>query len=501
MRQREILNLLDTFAARNRCFTLREVSDWAADPVASEQLRPAFGQDARFIRIGQGAREAEYFLPERELFRWWAGFNWRLVDLGQARLTEGQLTTALNSLRPEGAWSAPPGDILNYGRQFGLVAVAWTPGIYVFPLAYILAQTTPRLRPAFQAALTAFEEPKARDLALRQKAAEVVETVLAQCDPRNAYILKGREGLPPRQRIFTLAELGRELGRTRERVRQVERQFWHRLNNPAPKGPAPTYDGSALIPAFIAELMRRQGSLLLDPEDGDTPWARFLAKSAGVPYARAKAGPGIALGISDLQTPARQALAAAAPKADNPYLLANQLARGPLAYLGGSDLQRLADAIVDKRPPRRRTKSEKVYAVLQHLGQPAHFSEVAAVYNRLFPDDPTSEHNIHGILTNCGKPDSERYGIVWIGSGGTYALKENGYARPKLGLFDAVTKIVTEQYAATGQPVSVSVIAAELGKQRPIINPASFAYATSLNPRLEKVAKDHYIPKDLGSEG
>lgn len=444
----EIPVLLDTFAAWNRCFTIREVLEWAADPVDGEQLRHSFRRDARFVHLSQPGWGPECFLPERELFRWWAGFNLRLATIKQGRLTERQLTTAINSLRPEGIWFTPPADILDYGRQFGFVADAGTPGFYAFPIAHILAQASPQLRPAFRSTLADFETPKVRDAALRQRASDAVETLLSQFDQRTYRIIKGRESLPPHQRILKLVELGGQLGCTRERVRQLESRFWKRLNNPTAKVWDKAKDGSSLIPAFIAELMRRQGSLILDPDDPGTAWARFLAKSMGVPCPRAKS----------------------------------------------------ADYIIAEKKRSRLNKAEKVYAALQHLVKPSHYSEVTEVYNRLFPDDPTSEHTIHATLSRCREPEFEKYGIVWVGLKGTYALKEHGYERPKLSIFAAVTKVVVDKYAETGKAVHISVITAELGKYRQFVNPTSLAYATGANHNIEQVAKDYYIPKDLEQE-
>ena len=444
----EIPTLLDTFAAWNRCFTIREVSEWASDPVDGEQLRHSFRRDARFVHLSQPGWGPDCFLPEREMFRWWAGFNLRLATIKQARLTERQLTMAINSLRPEGIWFTPPVDILDYGRQFGFVADAGPPGFYVFPIAHILAQASPQLWPAFRSTLAGFESPKVRDAALRQRASDAVENLLSQFDQRTYRIIKGREALPPHQRILKLVELGGQLGCTRERVRQLESRFWKRLNNPTAKVRDKAKDGSSLIPAFIAELMRRQGSLILEPGDPGTAWARFLAKSVGVPCPRAKS----------------------------------------------------AGYIIAEKKRSHLNKGEKIYAALQHLVKPSHYSEVTEVYNRLFPDDPTSEHNIHAILSHCSKPDIEKYGIVWVGLKGTYALKEHGYERPKLSIFAAVTKVVADKYAETEKPVHISVITAELGKYRQFVNPTSLAYATGANQHIEQVAKDYYIPKDSEQE-
>ena len=415
----EVLNLLDTFTARNRCFTIREVSEWAAESVDAEQLRHSFSQDARFIRLSQPGWGPECFLPEREMFKWWAGLNLRLATIQQSRLTERQLTVAMNSLRPDSIWFAPPVDILDYGRHFGFVADAWTPGFYVFPFAHLLGQSPPMFRKAFYS----FAFTEARNTAMQQPVSEAIESMLSSIAPRTAHIIRVREGLPPYDKL-TLAELGEIHGCTRERIRQIESKFWKKMKHPLVK------ERPFLIQALIAELARRRGSLVLDTTQKETAGVRFLAKCLGVPLGNVRLINTVILGVSEFNLPTPETFPSIAAKIDVQGI-GELLEAGEFAFLARDNIGKIAAAIAQHNLGRL-NKAERVYLALRNIGKPAHFTEVAATYNLLFPDELSSERNVHAVLT---RRDIDQYGMVWIGEG-VYALTEDGYERPGSGKFD-----------------------------------------------------------------
>ena len=482
----EIPTLLDTFAAWNRCFTIREVSEWAAEPVDGEQLRHSFRRDARFVHLSQPGWGPDCFLPEREMFRWWAGFNLRLATIKQARLTERQLTTAINSLRPEGIWFAPPVDILDYGRQFGFVAYAGPPGFYVFPIAHILAQASPQLWPAFRSILAGFESPKVRDAALRRRASDAVENLLSQFDQRTCRIIKGREALPPHQSILKLVELGGQLGCTRERVRQLESRFWKRLNNPTAKVRDKAKDGSSLIPAFIAELMRRQGSLILEPGDPGTAWARFLAKSVGVPLVNTQLNDSVLLGASEFNLPDPAQFSSIAARIDV-QSIGEFLESGEFAFLSGADIGNIAAAIAQHNRGRL-NRVEKAYLSLRSLGRPAHISKITSVYDEMFPGELTNERNVQGPLERCAE-------VVWAGTG-TFTLKEWGHALPRETITDTIAMIVLDKHSETGRPVHLNAIIAELGRYVPAGADLESVHFTAMRcPQIQARKGDFFVPR------
>ena len=174
--------------------------------------------------------------------------------------------------------------------------------------------------------------------------------------------------------------------------------------------------------------------------------------------------------------------------------VARLLDSGPYSFLDHNAILQVARAITNDAY-NKLTKQEKVYLALKHIGKSAHYSEVARVYNQMYPEDGMSEHNIHAILSRCAYPDLELYGIVLVGVKGTYGLKEYGYERPGMTLFDTVTKIVEDKYSIGQRPVHINVIVSELGKYRSEVNPASLAFATGMNPDIHQIEKDYFVPR------
>ena len=58
--------------------------------------------------------------------------------------------------------------------------------------------------------------------AVQAEVAEVLNSALTQLTPIEELIIRMRNGLDPFKREYTLEDVGRELNRTRERVRQIE---------------------------------------------------------------------------------------------------------------------------------------------------------------------------------------------------------------------------------------------------------------------------------------
>jgi hypothetical protein len=140
--------------------------------------------------------------------------------------------------------------------------------------------------------------------------------------------------------------------------------------------------------------------------------------------------------------------------------------------------------------------SEKVIATLRSLKKPAHFSKVHDKFHSQFPDLHVSENSIHAILDRLTKKDE----VVWIGIKGTYALREWGYTRPELGLYETVTEIVTKHYEEFGTPITQNKIQLEMSKYRRVINKSSLIMAISLNKDILCVSKNCYTPANSSNK-
>ena len=422
------------------------------------------------------------------MFRWWFRLNLRLAFINQSRLTERQLTASVNSLYRFPPWSTPPAPMLDYGRQCGFVAPAWSPGSYVFPLAHLTAFTSPSVRSGMASILEDWSFQGARNEAMRLQVTEAVESVLASFGEKISHIVKAREGLPPSEKA-TLEELGTFYGLSRERIRQIESKFWRKVRYPQ------IWRNSAITSALLAEIMWRQGNLVLDSNAEDTPHLRFAAKCLGIPSFQTGFGSFVVFGVNTLDLPLLS------PVVGSGFVerAAKHLDSGDLSFMDRESILQMAEAIAAERMSHL-TKQEKVYLALRHIGKNAHYSEVAAIYDQLFTGDRMTEHNVHAILSRCAAPEVEQYGIVWVGAKGIYGLKEHGYERPPMRLFDAVSKIVKEKYNNSQRPIHITAIASELPKHHPTVSSSSLVFATSMNPGIRQVTKDYFVPKDA-SEG
>jgi len=313
-------------------------------------------------------------------------------------------------------------------------------------------------------------------------AGELVRDGFSKLTKRNCYIIQAREGLLTGTKI-TLQEIGDHLRSiTRERVRQIESKLWIRLRHPA--------YARAFCAAFLYKIMSKQGSLVIPQNSSDTLLINFLAKCAGVPQVEFLHTGIVILGAT-LKDVVLKFTGSFQERIDASFI-ATCLVKQQLCLIE-SDLKTLAESLVQFHR-KRLTKRQKAYLALRAIGKPAHYSEITEVYNSLFPNEPSTERNLHVVLND------EKHGVIWIGIKGTFALKEWGYERPTERLFDIVTEIVEQKYKETGQPVPFTVIVAEMGKRRQIVKPASLTIAAHCNPSLRHVGKNFFIPKEPGEE-
>ena len=477
-----IANELDTFASWPRAFTFQELADFADSDIDREMLQRALLSDRRFIPLGREQSNDDRFVPRRVLFGWFARLSWRLARARQARLNERQLATAMNSLRAAGRWDVPPPEIIEFGRRFGFCGPAWASEQYVFPLARILSFLSPAWIRVAGAVLRSFAEVEDWDLALNQPLENLVQEGLSKFRARVVHVVKAREGFLTGSRM-TLAQIGTDLNLTRERIRQIEALFWKNLREP-PKRKALI---QPFLVALLCDVMGRQGSLVASTDSPDVSLRTFIAKCAGVPVVELPYAKVVILGTrpADVATFRSPRWSPGGVDEDSMARLLDSEGR---LLLVDSDVKALARSMA-QFATKDLNKAQRVYLSLREIGKPAHYAAVTEIYNRLFPDDPSTERSIHAVLHR------QQYGVVWIGVSGTFALKEWGYERPSKTLFEAVADIVEKQYEATGTPVPFAVIAAEMGKLRRVVKSSSLIFATHLNPRLRRVSSDSFVPR------
>lgn len=473
----EATKVIDAFAEYQHCFAQQEILGYAVTHEERELLLQAIAEDWRFVRTDEEVIGEVYFIPKKTLYRWYVNLNIRLAKMNTARMNHRELAHLMSFLNLDSRWNIPPLQFVKFGEFFSLVRPTVNPHVYIFPLAYLLSFMTPSKVKIAKETLDNFNTEPWLTLPSDQMILERIQNVLGKLTPRERNILSEREGLFGNAKM-TLEQIGQELNLTRERIRQIEDKSWRKLRHPS-------YNRHFVTP-LLFYVICHDGSMLV-PQGGMRNLIIFIAKCNNVPVTIFPHTSLSILGLtkedivlpSDIWKSATDLTKVASQLETHGMLLVNKQDQITLA-------RRLSVYLL-----RRLYKSQKVYLTLKSISRPAHFTEIAKSYHSLFPEDQDTEHNIHARLIY------NPYGVVWIGIKGTYALEEWGYERPSLTLFNTVIEIVEQKYAETGTPVPYSVILAELGKYRKVINPSSVVFATYRNPGLTQIEGDYFIPKPI----
>lgn len=492
----EIVSELDVFASWPRSFTFGEILDLMNPSTDHETLRCVLLDDSRFIFLRSGRADEDRFILDSVLFRWFSHLNVRLAQARQFRLSERQVAILMSHLREDGKWDSPPTEAIRWGRSLGLIGSCYTPGQYVFPLAWLLSFMSLSSIQIAADVLKDFAEKRRWKGPLKKLLEEslqngfsqfIHQAVHTEIAKKAVHVVKAREALLTGTKT-TLEQLGTTFGLTRERIRQLEKEFWYTLSR------SKRMRRSFLI-ALVCDFMDESGSLIVSTTSQKAPLRRFLVKCGGIPHVEL-----LHIGLLILVALPKHLTSLKFPKSiskkTDADAIANRLDSKDQVSLFDSDVKILAESMANflsesmakfRRKPLRAT--DRVYLALRAIGRPAHYSEVADVNNFLFPDHLATDRNIHAALSR------EQHGVVWIGVRGTFALKEWGYEHPSKSLFETVTEIVKKKYKRTRKPVRFAVIMAEIGKYRRFVKPSSLTIAAHCNPNLRSIFKDSFIPK------
>lgn len=433
---------LDQLASWPQAFTLGELLDVVGSDLDPARLREALLEDSRFICLRSGSPDEDRFILDSTLLRWFYNLNVRLAQAGQFRLSERQVALLLSHLRREGRWEVPPGEAVRLGRALGFISPAYTAGQYVFPWARILSFLPPPLLCPATDVLRNFLEQRPWKQPLGQLLQETLQEGFAQFNPRVVQVVKARTGLLTGTRM-TLKQVSFDLGlTTRERVRQLENKFWDKLRcfkeqrwesfreawlrghreTPRFCSFCDAKRWRPFLTALLCDFMEESGSLIVPDRSPKAALRQFLACCCGIPYVDLSP-----MGLSVLTASAKPLAFLESADWFPDELDADAIARRVEAEgqvpLVDSDVKVLAGTVAQFRRNRLH-RAQRVYLTLRAIGRPAHYSQIAEVYNSLFPEHPSTEHNLHAVLNR------EQYGVVWIGARGMFALKEWGYKRP-----------------------------------------------------------------------
>ena len=452
---------IEMLADRRAVFSSRDIAVYAdleqADDAIKNAVR-AYCENQTIVCVDQqnNAASCRRYLGTHVVKQWWIDLTQRLARLEDMNfLTKNQLTAAMSfAFRISPPWNAPPQSLLNIGQQSAMVAVGHKPDTFVFPWTTIL-RAYPQAKEYLLCSNFADEKwlSQLRELSLES----VLDKALEDLDSRETEVIRSRFGINTDH--LTLDKIGKQYDVTRERIRQIEGKALVRLRRHAWLG-------------FAADFVRSRGSLLIPYPL--PPYHELLVRCTDLNITD---HPELKLCVIDIGC---------------------ETSDQDLSIFPCDDAARI-NKIRKQHLYRRGTRSrpQMLYVALHSLGRAAHYEEIAQRCNQLFPEKQCSIRNWHAALARCTK--DEAFGIVWIGMKGKYGLKEHGYSRPKMGLYDAVAQIVETMYAKTKNSVSFETVMRELRKQRSELNTNSVNMALSFNDRL-KAAPNGYIPSDAPSD-
>jgi len=477
-------NILKDFYEYDFFFSQEDFIYFSDSIVEKEKLLNLFEKDQRFIKIYEGNLINKYYISKKALFKFYCKTSIRLSRQKIFRLNQQQFVYLFSHLYKNKRCSYLPSEVLSFAKDYGFVEkIDYSSAQFIFPIAYILSfihieNFNLAINKIFEKILYTQDINSINFLNLSQKFFNEGFNCLRD---RESNIIKSREGLFDGQKK-TLNEIGNVQGITRERVRQIEKRAWKRLKY--------LNNSHLFVAGLVCYIINKKGSVLFQENTYESCLMKFLAKCIDLPIAVFKIIEKIILGniaqdidISKIQI--------------TDYVMQGQILNWLKSKnkicLNKKDLHELSRSILDYCKSAL-TKEQKVYVALKKIGKPAHSSRITEMFNSMFPDSPSTEHNVHAVLSR------ENNGIVWIGIRSTFALEEWGYEHPSLSLFDTVKTIVKNKYEETNQPVPFNIIVSEMGRYRRIVNRNSLIIATQCNPELHIIDQNSFIPKDINKE-
>jgi len=456
------------------CFVLDDIIDRLLEENTDfTWICRSIENDECFICVSDDEHEGKTFITKSTLYNWLVRLNLRLAENTLYTLSERTLLLQMNNLRLRGRWDSIPIDYINFGQSLGLIYPQWGKDGYIFPLAYIMSFFSKSNIKAARDYLLNRSYDQDVFPQFEQLILENLQEALKHLTSKQQYITVRRQGILGYKRM-TLEQLGQELNLTRERIRQIEGKSWKRIWHSS--------FGPRFVPLLLIYALNRKGSLIASSNLRRE--IEFICKCLNVPLWIFPHTNLLIIGIIDGEINLPENLWM---DLFNKETVVNHLCDYLPLQLTRNDIETIARILIPTIL-KRLTKVQKVYLALNQIGRPAHFAEVSSVYMDLFPEDYSTEHSIHAALL------WEKDGIVWIGAKGTFALEEWGFERPSLSLQDTITKIVSEKYQETGNPVPFIVIQAEIGKYRKFVNLNSIFIASHCNPELKAVHNECFIP-------
>lgn len=373
--------------------------------------------------------------------------------------------------------------LMYWGRPLGLISPAAEDGAVALPLASLISDLVanrPHPEILRQDLLAAYR--KSLDVvesnvpAFTFDLCDFLQNGIVASDQKVLQIIYWRTGF--RCSPMTLDQVGRRLNISRERVRQLEARILKICNQ----------NRLLSLRGLALDFISSKGSRLLihagSRKDGWTLLSRLLE----IEISESGKAPVRLLGI-----PADHLRKLNFQKWSHPELFGGAALRAITAWKPGlcwEDVITLRDHF---RSCRRESMNiaERVYVALEHLGRPAHYSEISATYRQLFGDSKISDRNIHATLGRIKN-------VVYVGRKGTYGLVSDGAVRPSEDLHALVPEVLARRFGLMGVALPFEVVLGEVRKERPGADENSVKLI--LNMRAIRDENGRWLPRGASAK-
>ena len=483
-----ITHAIRELAARPVVFSASDVAEYADLKEKRNIIEKALQmhcENQTIIRLNERHTAAgirHCYLGMHSAKKWWEKHTIHLANIGVFCLTQTQLANAMSLAFDTHKWNVAPANLMDVGRRWAMVSDGYAADSFVFPWAMLL-NTNPACKEIFYTLLAKTYPPSEGEMLSLDV---MCDEVLSGLTTKEIAIIRMRFGLDI-ARKSTLEEVGEYYGVTRERIRQIEKKILSKLQHPSIQ--------EQLWNIFAVDFLHSGGSLLFF-NSSLSPHRKLLFRCINLKV----------IHIDEIKV---QIIATKSCIADylkildkRDSLLPSQKEQAEIArvnslrFLSQYDGEKLRETEKARAKRRKKTRAQMLHEGLLSLGRSAHYTEIAEKCNKLFPDDNRPTHNWHAALSYCS--NTKKSDIVWVGTHGTYALKEHGYSRPEQDIYATVAEIVENKFAEMQEPVSADVVLDEMRNYRREFNPSSVKMALAFSKRLTAI-RGAYIPKEFAS--
>lgn len=441
----------------------------------------------RFIILGKQAKPGTIqILPKRPYLSMVLDISLKALDRGIRTVNSQRFFSYVSEIVETPLSKQDENILVNHACRYALAAFSSEDEI-AFPAVTLLSQISDELVEMFTREVVGLFNINPTKKEFERIIVKEIESFfdLFISNRRNLEILLLRSGMKDGKK-YILEEIGSSYNLTRERVRQIEKSFDKKLNYYRRRV-------DFMEKAFLYILMKHGGKRIYSEKDGkDLYRLKFIGKLYDIPLSKMVDYELYFLGIDNELVEYIEELHGHPDCIDEEYAF-EMIGSIEGLFLSFKEKEYLSGLISTKVRKSIRWE-DLIYIAMGIIGRPAHYTEVAQVCKELIPEKDVTPRLVLAVLSRDPE-EQKRDGVwVWTGARGIYALREWGYSRPSLSIFDTVYEIVNNIYGQTGKPVSLNTVYAEIGKYRQVINRNSVNIACYCNQNLIVVDKDRFIP-------